>query len=132
MTYSCPFLARCMGWRVGNLVHAIVVEKDERTARRSENRIPGAPQYCPRVITLDALPAVQFNRKWLEWPARRQRVKDFLEMLCGHFCTFPFFSTLRLPVSGAGLWCLARRSLTVNLARRDRKSTRLNSSHVAL
>jgi hypothetical protein len=74
-----------MCWCVGNLVHAIVVEEDKRTSRRSENGIPAAPQYCPRVVTLDALPAVQFNRKWLEWPARRQRIKDFLEMVYGHF-----------------------------------------------
>ena len=60
---SGPFLARRMGWRVGDLVHAIVVEEDKRTSRRSENDIPAAPQYRPRVITLDALPAVQFNRK---------------------------------------------------------------------
>jgi hypothetical protein len=84
-----------MGWRIGNLVHTIVVEEDKRTSRRSENGIPAAPQYCPRVITLDALPAVQFNRKRLEWPARRQRIKDFLKMVYGHFSTFPFFSTLR-------------------------------------
>ena len=83
-----------MGWRVGNLVHTIVVEEDKHASLCSENGIPAAPQYCPRVVTLDALPAVQFNRKWLEWPERRKRIKYFLKMACGHFSAFTFFSTL--------------------------------------
>jgi hypothetical protein len=82
-----------MGWRIGNLLNPIVVEEDKHTTRRSENGIPIAPQYCPRVVTLDALPAVQVNRKGLEWPARHQRIKDYLEMVCGHFSSFPFLST---------------------------------------
>ena len=72
---------RGMGRGVDDLIHAIVIEHNQRAAGRPENGGCILPEYRAWVIDLDALARYQLNREWLEGPERHQWIKDCLEML---------------------------------------------------